>query len=113
MIRRPPRSTLFPYTTLFRSQHRLGPGVAVLEALLLEFLVEVLDREIEIARAVLLDHPLDPVQRRTSPRGPAPSAVDDALGALLLIAVAQAAERKWRSLMPGRSAASLQLNSPL
>src|SRR2546427_10109601 len=26
MIRRPPRSTLFPYTTLFRSHHR--PGVA-------------------------------------------------------------------------------------
>src|SRR2546426_8242200 len=26
MIRRPPRSTLFPYTTLFRSQFR-GPGV--------------------------------------------------------------------------------------
>src|SRR3989440_3241590 len=32
MIRRPPRSTLFPYTTLFRSrhqvrlQHRCGPG---------------------------------------------------------------------------------------
>src|SRR5690554_7442994 len=26
MIRRPPRSTLFPYTTLFRS--RPGPGVA-------------------------------------------------------------------------------------
>src|SRR2546425_9615426 len=26
MIRRPPRSTLFPYTTLFRSRHRLlGP----------------------------------------------------------------------------------------
>src|SRR3989441_4064672 len=23
MIRRPPRSTLFPYTTLFRSQHRV------------------------------------------------------------------------------------------
>src|SRR5688572_32375103 len=23
MIRRPPRSTLFPYTTLFRSQHRI------------------------------------------------------------------------------------------
>src|SRR5438552_10440100 len=30
MIRRPPRSTLFPYTTLFRSDrgHRLGPGRA-------------------------------------------------------------------------------------
>src|SRR2546422_4721536 len=26
MIRRPPRSTLFPYTTLFRSQLRLGPA---------------------------------------------------------------------------------------
>src|SRR3989454_5407689 len=24
MIRRPPRSTLFPYTTLFRSGHRVG-----------------------------------------------------------------------------------------
>src|SRR2546430_3696203 len=24
MIRRPPRSTLFPYTTLFRSRHRVG-----------------------------------------------------------------------------------------
>src|SRR2546427_9572091 len=28
MIRRPPRSTLFPYTTLFRSHH-LGTGTAV------------------------------------------------------------------------------------
>src|SRR3712207_7683008 len=27
MIRRPPRSTLFPYTTLFRSPPRLGGGV--------------------------------------------------------------------------------------
>src|SRR5260221_9483180 len=26
MIRRPPRSTLFPYTTLFRSMHRLKTG---------------------------------------------------------------------------------------
>src|SRR2546430_9555709 len=26
MIRRPPRSTLFPYTTLFRSRHRAVPG---------------------------------------------------------------------------------------
>src|SRR2546428_5997685 len=28
MIRRPPRSTLFPYTTLFRS-HGIRPGLAV------------------------------------------------------------------------------------
>src|SRR5256886_12382700 len=27
MIRRPPRSTLFPYTTLFRSLHRPAPDV--------------------------------------------------------------------------------------
>src|SRR2546429_6385283 len=26
MIRRPPRSTLFPYTTLFRSRHPAPPG---------------------------------------------------------------------------------------
>src|SRR2546422_2979101 len=28
MIRRPPRSTLFPYTTLFRSQSRTAQGLA-------------------------------------------------------------------------------------
>src|SRR5262245_62634939 len=27
MLRRPPRSTLFPYTTLFRSAHQAAPGV--------------------------------------------------------------------------------------
>src|SRR2546430_2968335 len=30
MIRRPPRSTLFPYTTLFRSPHPLTPETAAL-----------------------------------------------------------------------------------
>src|SRR3712207_8116051 len=29
MIRRPPRSTLFPYTTLFRSAHGLGEAAFV------------------------------------------------------------------------------------
>src|SRR2546427_7532821 len=33
MIRRPPRSTLFPYTTLFRSQIREVPSQHVVEAL--------------------------------------------------------------------------------
>src|SRR5258707_10879086 len=28
MIRRPPRSTLFPYTTLFRSRSRYGAGAS-------------------------------------------------------------------------------------
>src|SRR2546430_12942132 len=32
MIRRPPRSTLFPYTTLFRSRHRGTGGGRVQEA---------------------------------------------------------------------------------
>src|SRR5256885_11419204 len=31
MIRRPPRSTLFPYTTLFRSVHRLAKDNRALE----------------------------------------------------------------------------------
>src|SRR3712207_7003233 len=44
MIRRPPRSTLFPYTTLFRSRHqaRAGDGALVL---LREHLVHLLQRE--------------------------------------------------------------------
>src|SRR3712207_9089864 len=29
MIRRPPRSTLFPYTTLFRSLRRLGADILI------------------------------------------------------------------------------------
>src|SRR2546429_4144395 len=38
MIRRPPRSTLFPYTTLFRSHERRhgGPGAGSFERQLLE-----------------------------------------------------------------------------
>src|SRR3712207_7725890 len=38
MIRRPPRSTLFPYTTLFRSgeAHRLGAGVEELDEIVLQ-----------------------------------------------------------------------------
>src|SRR5688572_32137763 len=32
MLRRPPRSTLFPYTTLFRSQHRVAAQGRVEEA---------------------------------------------------------------------------------
>src|SRR5690349_22882475 len=31
MIRRPPRSTLFPYTTLFRSQVEVGDALAEIE----------------------------------------------------------------------------------
>src|SRR3712207_8902161 len=34
MIRRPPRSTLFPYTTLFRSAAMLAPDMATMLAVL-------------------------------------------------------------------------------
>src|SRR5258708_13710026 len=40
MIRRPPRSTLFPYTTLFRSEDR-GPGLRRLRLQLRQDLVHL------------------------------------------------------------------------
>src|SRR5256885_4173737 len=43
MIRRPPRSTLFPYTTLFRSVHAHGVHA-------------VLDHGVELARQLALVH---------------------------------------------------------
>src|SRR2546428_9720710 len=42
MIRRPPRSTLFPYTTLFRSGHRDRDAHAAGKGLHLQVLGEVL-----------------------------------------------------------------------
>src|SRR2546430_8378739 len=36
MIRRPPRSTLFPYTTLFRSLESTFPGVSLSELAVIE-----------------------------------------------------------------------------
>src|SRR2546422_1591490 len=48
MIRRPPRSTLFPYTTLFRS---VLVGVGVLAAL-----EDVLDGDEALQHAALVDH---------------------------------------------------------
>src|SRR6266404_5837946 len=60
MIRRPPRSTLFPYTTLFRSQRRRhhGPDQVARAALrlLIEGALEVL-ADILHARAHRLEHP--------------------------------------------------------
>src|SRR5256885_15922501 len=41
MIRRPPRSTLFPYTTLFRSIDELGVQRALRAAQLEQFVVEL------------------------------------------------------------------------
>src|SRR5437764_10371082 len=40
MIRRPPRSTLFPYTTLFRSRN-MGTRILALKKVLLVFVVAI------------------------------------------------------------------------
>src|SRR5260370_7791157 len=41
MIRRPPRSTLFPYTTLFRSQHVIERWCRVEPERIVRFAVEI------------------------------------------------------------------------
>src|SRR5256885_6143398 len=51
MIRRPPRSTLFPYTTLFRSLQR--PGAARSAAILQNIQTRVLEEEQTITAEVL------------------------------------------------------------
>src|SRR5258708_28000972 len=55
MIRRPPRSTLFPYTTLFRSDKALvcqfnTAGMALLEADVLAALDQLIEPEIIVLR---------------------------------------------------------------
>src|SRR5256885_6905072 len=61
MIRRPPRSTLFPYTTLFRSVEVLEP----LELLLLVRLAVVVDLLLQLL-AVLLAMVVDRSEEHTS-----------------------------------------------
>src|SRR5438105_12176171 len=48
MIRRPPRSTLFPYTTLFRSLRALGVPCIVLDNLIRGHHELVLDAELVV-----------------------------------------------------------------
>src|SRR3712207_6952875 len=59
MIRRPPRSTLFPYTTLFRSAMKMGQALSAMEAALPEQLAgpyrETLIRLQEAAPAMPTD----------------------------------------------------------
>src|SRR3989442_2662898 len=55
MIRRPPRSTLFPYTTLFRSKVRIGSGPGGAE-----------DEALHAVGMVLRDHLPDGAARRVT-----------------------------------------------
>src|SRR3712207_7876628 len=57
MIRRPPRSTLFPYTTLFRSPH-VFEGPAPVAAVLLQ---------VEALESVVLGHVAERLEGRPSP----------------------------------------------
>src|SRR2546429_9089821 len=50
MLRRPPRSTLFPYTTLFRSRRRLSFGTAIGRPL-----IHKLVKPVKVARSCLAD----------------------------------------------------------
>src|SRR5260370_41005432 len=52
MIRRPPRSTLFPYTTLFRSEEQAAQTVVVDAHVVVEDLVGVLRRGLELQEEV-------------------------------------------------------------
>src|SRR2546422_6587403 len=47
MIRRPPRSTLFPYTTLFRSIAKLAKGLTVEPEHFLEYRIRVITDGLE------------------------------------------------------------------
>src|SRR5258705_1780475 len=49
MIRRPPRSTLFPYTTLFRSHVRNGRAFAVFRDIFPHRLADVIGRGVKLA----------------------------------------------------------------
>src|SRR2546430_9405097 len=66
MIRRPPRSTLFPYTTLFRSllRRREDPGAGR------DLLDHPVERPRDAVPAELLAHGDEPDKRALEPVGP-------------------------------------------
>jgi hypothetical protein len=72
----------------------LGPGVAKREGRHLrpQRLVEVLGREVEVARAELPQHPLDGVHRRPPTRRLASSSINQPFGAFSLMPITQPAE---------------------
>ena len=78
-------------------QADLGPGIAEPEAVAAhQVLVEVLGREVPIARAVLLQDPFDLVKRRAAPRGPLQAPVHKTRRPLGLVAVAKPAKMTLR-----------------
>src|SRR2546422_373958 len=78
MIRRPPRSTLFPYTTLFRSAGRIllhplaGPDQRLVLVALAQQPAE-LPRLLVDHRVLLTSEPAGTAAARTGPRAPRPA----------------------------------------
>src|SRR3712207_7809673 len=77
MIRRPPRSTLFPYTTLFRSGGKGGPSPDLLEHLVGDVVVRVdvlhvvavlerVDQPEDLARGLLVQLDRDAGDRKST-----------------------------------------------
>src|SRR3712207_8501039 len=67
MIRRPPRSTLFPYTTLFRSDGRAGPRLLLLAHARL--LPDLLAQVVQLRAPNVADrHDFDPLDLRRMER---------------------------------------------
>src|SRR3712207_7020029 len=65
MIRRPPRSTLFPYTTLFRSRRRIG--TALRNLLLSSLIIAIVALTMLLANIVNEAFGLVAVQTRVDP----------------------------------------------
>src|SRR3989441_8828744 len=82
MIRRPPRSTLFPYTTLFRSEPRplLDRRRHDVVALLAVHLGDALEREVDRLRAARREHDFLGVARADEARDPRTRRIRGALG---------------------------------
>src|SRR4030095_13949166 len=72
MTRRPPRSPLFPYTTLFRSGRGVDPPLSGRGRLVLEVLDGVRDIHQRAVDSGLLECPIEPPSRRTDQRRTAP-----------------------------------------
>src|SRR3712207_7076176 len=68
MIRRPPRSTLFPYTTLFRSRRSLWPVAGPAEPFTARDLSALASAAPWILRSAAHDQPDQRPGRRPSPR---------------------------------------------
>src|SRR3712207_6860668 len=68
MIRRPPRSTLFPYTTLFRSCSDAAPREAVIVSNTSSFPMDELAKSVEHPGRFLGTHWFNPPEDRKSTR---------------------------------------------